>query len=219
MTRKDMGSRYKTIMNRNNYQKELDRIIAGIGEDIPKEERPSLFLHSCCAPCSSYVLEYLHSYFRITVFYYNPNITPEGEYMKRVRELKRFIAEAGYDQDVVFLEGDYDPSVFFTAVKGLEDEPERGERCRVCYRLRMEEAARMAASYGSDYFTTALSISPHKDADRINEIGQELESIYGVRHLPSDFKKKGGYQRSIQLSREYGLYRQDYCGCVFSRQL
>lgn len=204
-------------MNKTNYQKELDKIIKEIGEDCPRADRPSLFLHCCCAPCSSYVLEYLIPYFSITVFYYNPNITPEGEYIKRINEIKRFISDAGYDQDVIFLEGDYDPSLFFSAVKGLEDEPERGKRCRVCYRLRMEEAARLAAEQGADYFTTTLSISPHKNAEWINEIGKELSDRYNVKHLPSDFKKRGGYLRSIRLSEEYGLYRQDYCGCVFSR--
>ena len=193
-------------MNKINHQKELDKIIKEIGENCPRASRPSLFLHCCCAPCSSYVLEYLLPYFQITVFYYNPNITPEGEYIKRINEIKRFISDAGYDQDVIFLEGDYDPALFFSAVKGLEHEPERGRRCRVCYRLRMEEAARLAAEQGADYFTTTLSISPHKNAEWINEIGKELSDRYGVKHLPSDFKKRGGYLRSIRLSEEYGLY-------------
>ena len=205
-------------MTHRNYQKELDKITCKIGEQCPDEQKPALFLHCCCAPCSSYVLEYLLPYFRITVFYYNPNITPETEYGKRVAELQRFISEAGYKDRVSFMEGDYDPQVFFQAVSGLEDEPERGNRCRVCYRLRMEEAARMAASLGYDYFTTTLSISPHKNALWINEIGEDLSEIYGVRHLPSDFKKRGGYLRSIRLSEEYGLYRQDYCGCIFSKR-
>ncbi len=204
-------------MNKKNYQKDLDLITGHIGENCPEEEKPTLFLHCCCAPCSSYVLEYLLPYFRITVFYYNPNITPEEEYGKRVRELQRFIRTAGYQDRVTFVEGDYDPRVFFTAVKGLEEEPERGRRCKVCYRLRMEEAARLAALANADYFTSTLSISPHKNALWINEIGQELEVLYGVKHLPSDFKKRGGYLRSIRLSEEYGLYRQDYCGCVFSK--
>ena len=203
-------------MSKKNYQKELDLIISQTDPDSPADKKPSLFLHCCCAPCSSYVLEYLVPYFRITVFYYNPNITPEEEYGKRVKELKRFIREAGYTGQVSFLEGDYNPQVFFSAVKGLETLPERGERCRICYRLRMEEAARNAAAHKADFFTTTLSISPHKNAVWINEIGQELEELYGVRHLPSDFKKRGGYLRSIRLSEEYGLYRQNYCGCVFS---
>lgn len=205
-------------MSKCNYQKKLDQIIESIGCGCEEGRRPSLLLHCCCAPCSSYVLEYLVPYFNITVFYYNPNITPQEEYAKRVRELARFIEEAGYKERVRLVEGAYDPQVFFEAVKGLEHLPERGDRCKVCYRLRMKEAAELAASMDSDYFTTTLSISPHKNADWINEIGEELEKSYGVRHLPSDFKKRGGYLRSIRLSKEYGLYRQDYCGCVFSKK-
>lgn len=205
-------------MKSSNYQKELDKITAQIGEQCPEEQKPHLFLHACCAPCSSYVLEYLTQYFRITLFFYNPNITPDSEYTKRVNELKRFLSDAGYADRVTLIEGDYDPNVFFSAVRGMEDLPERGERCRVCYRLRMTEAARMAADCGADYFTTTLSISPHKNAEWINEIGQELEAEYHVTHLPSDFKKKNGYLRSISLSEEYHLYRQNYCGCVFSKK-
>ena len=205
-------------MNTINYQKELDKILSSMGETCTEENKPRLFLHCCCAPCSSYVLEYLVPYFHITVFYYNPNITPETEYRKRIAELKRFISRAGYDGQVDFMEGDYDPAVFFEAVKGLEDQPERGARCKICYKLRMEEAAEKAAGIHADYFTTTLSISPHKNAAWINEIGQELEIKYGIKHLPSDFKKRGGYLRSIRLSEEYGLYRQDYCGCIFSRK-
>lgn len=205
-------------MNTINYQKELDKILSSMGEACTEENKPRLFLHCCCAPCSSYVLEYLVPYFHITVFYYNPNITPETEYRKRIAELKRFISRAGYDGQVDFMEGDYDPAVFFEAVKGLEDQPERGARCKICYKLRMEEAAEKAAGIHADYFTTTLSISPHKNAAWINEIGQELEIKYGIKHLPSDFKKRGGYLRSIRLSEEYGLYRQDYCGCIFSRK-
>lgn len=205
-------------MNKINYQKELDKIINAIGENCPENEKPSLFLHCCCAPCSSYVLEYLLPWFRITVFYYNPNITPETEYQKRILELKRFIRTAGYEDQVSFVEGDYDPEVFFHAVKGMENLPERGARCKVCYRLRMEEAARLASSMQMDYFTTTLSISPHKNADWINETGNDLAEKYGTKHLPSDFKKRGGYLRSIRLSEEYGLYRQNYCGCIFSKR-
>ena len=181
-------------------------------------EKPHLFLHACCAPCSSYVLEYLTRYFRITLFYYNPNITPETEYAKRIRELKRFIREAGYEKDVTFLEGEYRPERFFETVKGMEELPERSIRCYHCYYLRMEEAAKEAAKLHADYFTTTLSISPHKNADWINEIGQELAEKYHVPHLPSDFKKKSGYLRSIALSEQYGLYRQNYCGCIFSKE-
>ena len=206
-------------MNKINYQKELDKITAQIGEDLPEEQKPHLFLHSCCAPCSSYVLEYLSRYFHITLFFYNPNITQEEEYQKRIHELTRFVKEAGYEArgQVTLLEGDYDPSCFLALAKGMEDLPERGQRCYHCYELRMREAAKKAAELHADYFTTTLSISPHKNAQWINEIGEHLAEEYGVRHLPSDFKKKGGYLRSIALSEEYHLYRQNYCGCVFSK--
>lgn len=202
-----------------NYQKILDKITDKIEKECAEgENRPALFLHACCAPCSSYVLEYLTKYFKITIFYYNPNITPETEYTKRVKELQRFIHEAGYEEDVTFVEGDYDPQVFFDMARGMEDLPERGLRCYHCYALRMEEAAKKAAEMGADYFSTTLSISPHKNAQWINEIGEKLADKYGVKHLPSDFKKKGGYLRSIALSEEYHLYRQDYCGCLFSKR-
>ena len=203
-------------MNKRNYQKELDRILSGLEKQ--SGEKPHLFLHACCAPCSSYVLEYLTRYFRITLFYYNPNITPETEYAKRIRELKRFIREAGYEKDGTFLEGESRPERFFETVKGMEELPERSIRCYHCYYLRMEEAAKEAAKLHADYFTTTLSISPHKNADWINEIGQELAEKYHVPHLPSDFKKKSGYLRSIALSEQYGLYRQNYCGCIFSKE-
>lgn len=205
-------------MNKINYQKKLDALLQHIDEDIEAGRKPPrLFLHSCCAPCSSYVLEYLSDHFRITDFFYNPNIEPRSEYQYRQDELMRLISEMKPKYPIDFLPGWYDPRVFHRAVKGLESAPEGGDRCFVCYRLRMEEAARLAAEGGYDYFTTTLSISPLKNADKINEIGQELEKKYGVRHLPSDFKKKNGYLRSTQLSREHGLYRQDYCGCVYSK--
>ncbi len=211
-------------MNRRNYQKELDEIIEnlerkGQTQDTGSEDVdvPRLLLHSCCAPCSSYVLEYLSDYFEITDFFYNPNIEPEEEYRHREQELDRLIREMNPKHPISFFSGRYDPEQFYETVRGLEHIPEGGERCFSCYRLRMEEAARLAAQGGFDWFTTTLSISPLKNAEKINEIGQELEKKYGVRHLPSDFKKKGGYQRSIELSREHGLYRQDYCGCVFSK--
>ena len=204
-------------MQKINYQKLLDKITDRIGMECAEgNNRPSLFLHACCAPCSSYVLEYLVKYFKITIFYYNPNITPETEYIKRVKELKRFIREVGYENDVTFVEGTYDPQVFFDMAKGMEDLPERGLRCYHCYALRMEEAAKKAAETGADYFTTTLSISPLKNAAKLNEIGLKLEEEYDVHYLLSDFKKKNGYQRSVELSHEYGMYRQDYCGCVFS---
>ena len=202
-------------MNIRNYQKELDRLIG----QIQKENKvPSLFLHSCCAPCSSYVLEYLSKYFDITVFYYNPNIYPEEEYRKRVQEITRLVNSMEFEHPVKLIEGRYDPQEFFRTAKGLEDIPEGGERCFRCYRQRMEEAAKLAKEGGYDYFTTTLSISPLKNAARINEIGEELAEIYHVTHLPSDFKKKNGYKRSIELSHEYDLYRQNYCGCIYSRR-
>lgn len=202
-------------MTKRNYQKELDAVI----EQVTKEGRvPSLLLHSCCGPCSSYVLEYLSRYFAITVFYYNPNIYPPEEYEHRMKEQQRFIAECTFDHPVQFVAGDYEPERFYDAVRTLEDCPEGGERCFVCYRLRLAEAAKLADELGCDYFTTTLSISPHKNAAKLNEIGEELAGITKARHLPSDFKKRGGYKRSVELSAEHGMYRQDYCGCVFSKR-
>lgn len=199
-----------------NYQLELEKEL----KRLPDRHR-RLFLHSCCAPCSSYCLEYLRQYFDITVFYYNPNITFPEEYRHRVEEQKRLIGEMNARPDscgrISFVEGAYEPARFLEAARGLEDCPEGGERCFACYALRLSEAARTAAEGGYDYFTTTLSISPLKNAEKLNAIGEAAGERYGVRYLPSDFKKKGGYQRSIELSREYGLYRQDYCGCVFSK--
>ena len=207
-------------MNKRNYQKELDKILESIRtpEDVSPDtgKLPRLFLHSCCAPCSSYVLEYLSPYFEITDFFYNPNITGAEEYRYRCEELQRLILKIPLENPVAFVEGSYDPKVFFEAVRGLEKEKEGGRRCAVCFELRLRETARLAAQGGYDYFTTTLSISPLKNAERLNEIGERLAREYGVKYLPSDFKKRGGYQRSIQLSREYDLYRQNYCGCVFS---
>lgn len=196
-----------------NYQKELDRLL----ERLKSEERvPRLLLHSCCAPCSSYVLEYLNRYFEITVFYYNPNIYPESEYTKRIWEQQELISQMPFLHPVSFLAGPYDQERFYEMARGLEHVKEGGERCLKCYELRLSEAARMAVKTEADYFTTTLSISPLKNADRLNEIGMRLGEEYGVPYLPSDFKKKNGYKRSIELSREYDLYRQDYCGCEFS---
>jgi predicted adenine nucleotide alpha hydrolase (AANH) superfamily ATPase len=176
-----------------------------------------LLLHACCAPCSSYVLEYLCHYFDITLFFYNPNIAPESEYRFRAEELRRLIAEMPAATTASFVEGNYDPERFYEITKGLEQLPEGGERCFRCYRLRLEETARYAAANGFDYFTTTLSISPYKNAAKLNTIGAELAEASGVAYLFSDFKKKGGYLRSCRLSAEYGLYRQDYCGCAFSK--
>jgi predicted adenine nucleotide alpha hydrolase (AANH) superfamily ATPase len=177
---------------------------------------PKLLLHSCCAPCSSYCLEYLSDYFEITVFYYNPNIYPDEEYFHRAREQQAFIERFPAKHPISFVEGDFDKERFFQSVKGLENEPERGARCNVCFELRLGEAASMARQMNMDYFTTTLSISPMKDAELLNDIGSKMEEKYGVKYLHSDFKKKNGYKRSCELSQEYGMYRQDYCGCVFS---
>lgn len=198
-----------------NYQKELDKLIE---KNKREGVTPSLLLHACCAPCSSYCLEYLSEYFKITVFYYNPNIYPESEYAHRVAEEKRLISSLSVKNKIDFIEGKFEPSEFYEAVKGLENVREGGERCFSCYRLRLEETAKLAAKLGFDYFTTTLTISPLKNAAKINEIGEALSEEYGVKHLPSDFKKKEGYKRSIELSKQFSLYRQDYCGCVFSRR-
>lgn len=202
-------------MNKRNYQKELDRLI----ERYQKEGRtPSVLLHVCCAPCSSYCLEYLSDYFDITVYYYNPNITKPEEYAYRLSEEKRYIAlRTDFRHPVGLTESEYDPKVFFEAVRGFEKEPEGGARCERCFRLRLEASAKKAKELGVDCFTTTLTISPLKNAALLNEIGEEMGERYGVMWLPSDFKKKEGYKRSIVLSREYDLYRQNYCGCVFSR--
>lgn len=197
-----------------NYQKKLDDIISQLEKN---EKTPTLLLHSCCAPCSSYTLEYLSRYFKITIYYYNPNIAPEEEYQKRVSEQKRFISQLHMINEINFIEGEYRPEDFYQTIKGLERVPEGGERCFKCYRLRLENAAKLAAEKGVDYFTTTLSISPYKNATKLNEIAGELSEIYNVKNLPSDFKKKNGYKRSIELSAQYNLYRQDYCGCVFSK--
>jgi len=200
---------------RMNYQKELDKLT----KRLEAEGRvPRLLLHSCCAPCSSYVLEYLSNYFSITVFYYNPNIFPESEYTKRICEQQMLIDRLTVKYPVMFVAGPYDSERFFQMAKGLEHVKEGGVRCHKCYELRLRETARMAKNAEFDYFTTTLSISPLKKADKLNEIGRRLGDEYGVPYLLSDFKKKNGYKRSIELSREYDLYRQDYCGCVFSKE-
>lgn len=200
-------------MNQRNYQKELDKLIES---QVSSGRVPTLLLHSCCAPCSSYTLEYLSQYFKITVFYYNPNIYPETEYHKRVQEQQQFIERLPVKHPVAFIEGNYDTDRFYEMARGMEQLPEGGERCFKCYELRLREAAILAAEGGFDYFTTTLSISPLKNAAKLNEIGERLASEYKTAYLPSDFKKRNGYKRSVELSEEYGMYRQNYCGCVFS---
>ncbi|MCI8887463.1 MAG: epoxyqueuosine reductase QueH [Hungatella sp.] len=196
-----------------NYQKELDKLL----EKLNREGRvPRLLLHSCCAPCSSYVLEYLSRYFEITVLYYNPNIYPPKEYEMRVKEEEGLIARMPFVHKVTMLEGRYEPAEFYETVKGLEKEPEGGKRCEKCYELRLKEAARAASEGGFDYFTTTLTISPLKPAGKLNDIGEKLGEEYKVAYLSSDFKKRDGYKRSLELSKEYDLYRQNYCGCIYS---
>ena len=202
-------------MNRRNYQRELEAVIK---ENESKSRVPRLLLHSCCAPCGSYVLEYLSDYFEITVFYYNPNISPAEEYEKRAAEQQHLIRELPAKHPIHLVVGAYEPERFYAVSRSLEQVPDGGERCFRCFRLRLEEAAKMAAEGGFDYFATTLTISPLKNAQKLNEIGEELSELYKVEHLPSDFKKKNGYKRSVELSALYGLYRQNYCGCVFSKR-
>lgn len=199
-----------------NYQLELEKELTKIEN---KKEVPSLLLHSCCAPCSSYVLEYLSNYFKITILYYNPNISPEEEFIKRCEEQQRLIKEMPLKNRVSFISGVYDNDRYEKIVDGLQNEKEGGIRCHKCYRMRLEEAAKKAKEEGYDYFTTTLSISPYKNAKVLNEIGEELAKIYEVKYLQADFKKKNGYKRSIELSKEYNLYRQDYCGCKYSKRI
>jgi predicted adenine nucleotide alpha hydrolase (AANH) superfamily ATPase len=231
---------------KDNWQALCDDILNGISSGDCKGKKPRLLLHACCAPCSSYTLEYLLKYFDITIYYYNPNIHPAEEYERRLSELENFLPRflanqnalagtAAADVRIDLQKTDYEPKEFFDAVQAerdnLQTEPERGERCRRCYQLRMEKAYEYARQNGFDWFTTTLSISPHKDARMINEIGRALYenalqdqnaaapiAQSAPKFLYSDFKKKNGYKRSIELSKEYGLYRQDYCGCIYSRQ-
>ncbi len=202
----------KAMEQKINYQLMLENEINSIKS---RDSRPSLLLHACCAPCSSYVLEYLNSIFNITLLYYNPNISPKEEYDLRADEIKRI--SGNFQNEIKYIICDYSPESFFIIAKGLEKEPEGGERCEKCYKLRLEEAAKIAQKDGYDYFTTTLSISPHKNAQKLNSIGKELSENYGVSYLFSDFKKKNGYKRSCELSEEFGLYRQDYCGCIYSK--
>ena len=198
-----------------NYQKLLDQKL----EEIKSSNTiPTLLLHACCAPCSSYTLEYLSKYFKITIYYYNPNIHPEEEYRRRINELKKFLKEFKTENKVNLIEKDYNPKEYFDKVKGLENLGERSKRCYMCYKLRMEEIAKYAKENNYDYFTTTLSISPYKNSTWINEIGEELQSKYNINYLYADLKKKNGYKRSLELSKEYNLYRQDYCGCIYSKQ-
>lgn len=207
---------------KKNYQKELDEIIESLAASAA---RPSLLLHACCGPCSSYVLEYLSKYFSITILYYNPNIYPEEEYLRRLNELKNFLPRfpSAFKNNVKFVEQNYDPEEFYSALEiknhpEFADEPEKGERCRRCYEFRLKKAYEYAVKNNFDYFCTTLSISPFKDSEKINTIGRELcDSIKKTKWLPSDFKKKGGFKRSLELSEEYELYRQQYCGCVYSK--
>lgn len=202
-------------MQKRNYQRELEQTLSR----LEKEKKvPTLLLHACCAPCSSYVLEYLSAYFQITVLYYNPNISPASEYEKRVEELHRLVRDLPAVYPISIIDGIYEPEKFYEMARGMEKMPEGGERCFACYRLRLEETARIARAQGFDYFTTTLSISPLKNAEKLNNIGEELAEIYKVDYLQSDFKKKNGYKRSVELSCQYGLYRQDYCGCIYSKQ-
>ena len=205
--------------NVRNFQKELDRLIERLEQNNERGKR--LFLHSCCAPCSSYVLEYLRNFFRITVFYYNPNISFAEEYKKRVAEQKRLIEAYNCQNDgypIAVVEGDYEPEKFYDMAKGFEECPEGGERCFLCYEMRLRKTAEVARAGAYDYFATTLTISPLKNAKKLNEIGEQFAKEYGISWLVSDFKKKNGYKRSIELSAQYDLYRQDYCGCIYSKQ-
>ena len=195
-----------------NYDLQMQDIIRKL--ELEKSEKPHLLLHSCCGPCSSAVLEKLTPHFRVTVFFFNPCIHPAAEYEKRLSEQKRLIEEAKLPVDL--LEAVYDPQSYFALVKGLENAPEGGERCLVCFRQRLMATALAAKEHGYDFFTTTLTVSPHKNAENLNRIGQEVSHETGMPFLPADFKKRSGYLRSLELSKEYSLYRQDWCGCVYS---
>ncbi|OQB13376.1 MAG: hypothetical protein BWY15_01840 [Firmicutes bacterium ADurb.Bin193] len=198
-----------------DYKRWLENLLTGLECE---GKIPSLLLHSCCAPCSSYVLEYLSSRFDITLLYYNPNIFPKEEYDKRLKTLKELIMKMDAQNLITLIEGEYENDRFSEITRGYEDEAEGGKRCRLCYALRLEEAAAAAKRLNLDYFTTTLSVSPHKNAEWINETGAQMAEKYGVPYLYSDFKKNNGYKRSIELSKAYGLYRQDYCGCKWSKR-
>lgn len=203
--------------NKINYQKELDILIDNLSENTYKRNtKKSIILHSCCAPCSSYVLTYLTNYFDISVLYYNPNITDEKEYNKRKNEQIKLVNEFTKENKINIIDCDYNTEDFYNISKGLENCYECGERCHKCYSLRLEKTAEIGAKNNFDYFCTTLTISPHKDAGVINRIGKEISQIYNIKWLPSDFKKREGYKKSIELSKKYNLYRQDYCGCEYS---
>ena len=195
-----------------NYDLEMEKQMSNL------KEGDSLLLHACCAPCSTACLERVANFFKVTIFYYNPNITDESEYRKRIEEIKKLLTLINPKYKVELLEGNYDPNKFFDMAKGLENEPERGKRCYKCYELRLKETAKIASKLGFNNFCTTLTLSPHKNANWINEIGGKLNKEYDSNYLYSDFKKKEGYKRSIELSKEYDLYRQDYCGCIYSKR-
>ena len=199
---------------KTNYQKLLDNTI---NEIVKNNEKPGLLLHSCCAPCSTYVLEYLSGFFNVSILYYNPNIYPESEYYFRKEEQKKLIENMALIEKVGFIPISYENEKFYEAIKGLENEPEGGERCEKCFEIRLKKAAEIAKEYNLEYFTTTLTISPHKNAEVLNRIGNDIGEKYNIKYLLSDFKKREGYKRSIELSKNYNLYRQDYCGCVFSK--
>lgn len=203
-----------TSNNKVNYQKQLDKIIS---EECASRV-PSVIMHACCAPCSSYVIEYLAKYFNLTMFFYNPNIDNASEYDKRAAELKKLVKQMPLPREVKVIEEKYCSEEFYSQISGLEDEPERGRRCDKCFHLRLMKTAQLAKKLKADYFCTTLTISPHKDAANINAIGEKLAQEYGIKFLPSDFKKREGFKRSTQLCEIYGLYRQDYCGCIFSKR-
>jgi len=202
-------------MNKRNLQKELEKIIE---KSAAAGVTPKLLLHACCAPCSSYCMEYLSEYFLITIYFYNPNIDNRQEYMKRVEEEKRLISEMNFKNQVSFIEGEYEPENFHRLVRGHEKDSEGKQRCFMCYEMRLNKCALAAKEGGFDYFATTLTISPVKDAAKLCEIGEAVGERVGISYLPSDFKKKNGYKRSVELSQKYGLYRQDYCGCSFSKR-
>ncbi|MDO5018710.1 MAG: epoxyqueuosine reductase QueH [Lagierella massiliensis] len=201
-------------MNKKNYYLELEKIV----KNIDLENPPTLLLHSCCGPCSTSVLDYLTKYFKVTILYYNPNILPTEEYYKRLEEQKKVIDLVDKRFKIDFIEGRYEPREYFDVVKGLTNLPEGSKRCFNCYELRLRESAKYAKDMGMDYFATTLSVSPYKNAQVINELGEKIAEEYGVKHLPNDFKKKDGYKKSVEFSKSWNIYRQDYCGCPFSKR-